>query len=389
MQSKAVYLVMLSEANVEVFTESPTGSFDLAGLYSGQGSMEKAREAVSSLTEAGIESELRYQDSYGSPVIHETDTFRPRVYRTARGDSGPPTREIAAFLFRYPTWRLAQQRGDFVDAGAAIQRSGKLKPFRHLLRYLAGDDLFLIFALYWLSEFDRDKIPWLAELLSAGAVTLGDEVAPGNPMATGLTGRQTGTRATKPGALNPYAELFDFARSGIHSGDAQDFRKELDLALREHLIARRRELILPVVGEGLGRATAEIRIRASEALAEGRNRALTEGLTGVDSRVRAWLESIEFSVQREPWNRVDPNALCVLACFPEDGRTTLAGYIRADVAACLSPLADEGISFRARLFRLDEKELSLAVGVGEDGEARGRTSEPGKGTTPEAMQRKD
>jgi hypothetical protein len=339
---EAVYLVELPDSRVDIFTQSHTGSLDFSESFSGAGASERARAAASSLAVISGWSELRYRDSYGSPPLYEAETFRPRVHRS--GGAGTPTREIAAFFLRYPAWRSACLQGNFIEAGAAVQRSKKLKPFRHILRHLVGSDLFLIFALYWLQEFDARKGFWLAQLLSGSAAAAGVE---------------------NPATENPYAQLFDFARPGIRSGDVQDFTKELDHALRDHLLRQGRELILPIVGENFSRTIAEIRARASQALDEGRRRALTEGLAGTEARVRAWLESIEFSIQRESWNRADQNALCILARFPEDGRSAHAGYIRADIAARLAPIADSGGVFRARMVGLGEGGVKLGVGIGK------------------------
>ncbi|TXT45911.1 MAG: hypothetical protein FD137_1337 [Spirochaetes bacterium] len=335
MSTEAVYLIQISKEMVEVFSQSMTGVLNFAGVSSATDPFPGAKEIASSLLgtpEPMEEVELMLQDSFGVPPLYEASQSRTRIWRY--GKPGPIPKETMGFLFRYPAWRQACRQGDFIAAGTAIQRSKKLKAFRPLLRYLAGEDAFLIFAVYWLSAFDADKLGYLAQLFSGNVTLLKD---------------------------NPYEELFDFARLCIQAMDLSEFRKEVLQKLEAYLCEKQGRLILPLVGENFGRASSELRARSSEALAEGRRRALVEGITGFEDRVRQWLEGVSFAVLPDPCNKADANAISVLARFPEDGRTYLAGYLRADVSALLAPLLRKGLTFKAILHWLDGKELQIAL----------------------------
>jgi len=332
MSAKAAYLIQFRKDYVELFSESPSGAFDFAELFSGGEAPAKAKAMAYELVGESGEAELNFRNCFGKPPLYEAELSRPTVRRV--GAPGAPEEEILAFLYRYPAFRQAELRGDFIEAGRAVGRSGKLKRFRPLLRYLAERDLFLIFATYWLCDLDSNKVAILAELFGGR-----------NPDTAG----------------DIWTELYDFARPGIESRDFPAFRAEVRAKLSEYLIGRGGTLVLSLVGEEFGGTAAEMRHRSREALAEGRRRALTEGLSGVEDRVRAWLESIRFTLQPEPWNKADCDAMSVLATFPEDGRTDLAGYLRRDIAAYLTPLAREVTIFEARLFRLDEDSLELSI----------------------------
>lgn len=332
MSTRAVYLVEFKKNYAELFSESQSGTLDFAGLFSGEDAVVKLRASANEYIEEAQEIELRFRNSFGPPPIYEANLSHPAVRRI--GPPGSPEENILAFLYRYPAFRAAQLRGDFIEAGTAIGRSGKLKRYRPLLRYLAEHDLFLIFALHWLWVFDANKEKRLAELFA------------------GKSG---------PAAGDVWDELYDFARPGIESRDIPAFHAEVKAKLSEHLIDRGRSLVLPIVGDTFGGAVAEMRRRSLAALGEGRRRALSEGLTGTETRVRAWLESIHFTLQPEPWNKADHDAMSVLATFLEDGRTDLAGYIRRDIAAYLTPFAREGTIFEAQLFCLDEESLELSI----------------------------
>lgn len=335
MNTVAIYLVQIDKNSVELFSESTTGVLNLAGTASGENALEGARKMASEFLdadEAVTEQELFFQDTFGNPPLYELNTFRPRVWR--RGPPGMEGKEISGFLYRYPGLCQAVKSGDFIAAGTAIQRSKKLKNFRPLVRYLAGEEVFLIFALYWLSAFDEYKQGHLATLLS---------------------GRQGLVKE------NPYGELFDFARPFIEATDLAEFKDELKRKLSAYLFEKHGTLVLPLVGENFGRATSEMRKRSAEALSEGRRRALVEGIEGFEARVRAWLESIEFAVRQDPFNKADANALSILARLPDDGRTYLAGYLRADLAAFLAPMLKKGSSLQAKLFWLDDTELKIVV----------------------------
>jgi hypothetical protein len=335
MGTDAVYLIQIFKETIEVFSESRTGVFDFAGVSSASDPFPGAREIAASFLDASEpleERELMFQDSFGTPPLYEACQCRTRVWRY--GIPGPIDKETMGFLYRYPAWRQAHRLGDFIAAGTAIQRSKKLKAFRPLLRYLAGEEVFLIFAVYWLSAFDADKLGYLAQLFS-GNVTLFKD--------------------------NPYEELFDFARPCIQAADISEFRKEVGQKLEAYLCEKHGQLILPLVGENFGRATSEMRARSTEALAEGRRRSLVEGITGFEERVREWLEGVSFAILPDPHNKADANAVSVLARFPEDGRTYLAGYLRADISAVLAPLLKKGLAFKAKLQWLDAKELRIAL----------------------------
>jgi hypothetical protein len=86
-------------------------------------------------------------------------------------------------------------------------------------------------------------------------------------------------------------------------------------------------------------------------------------LAGDEARVRAWLESIEFAIRQDPFNKADANAVSILARLPDNGRTYLAGYFRADIAAYLAQLLNKGNCAQAKLHFLDETELKLAFRV--------------------------
>jgi hypothetical protein len=337
MSTDAVYLVQIAENSFDLFSESTTGVLNLAGSASGENALAAAREIASEFLdtdEAITEQELFFQDSFGNPPLYELNTFRPRIWR--RGPAGAVGKEISGFLYRYPGLRQAMKCGDFITAGTAIQRSKKLKNFRSLLRYMAGEEVFLIFALYWLSAFDEFKQGHLAALLS---------------------GRQG------PAKENPYGELFDFARPSIEATDLAEFKDEIKRKLSAYLFEKHGTLVLPLVGENFGKATSEMRKRSSEALSEGRRRALVEGLEGFEARVRAWLERVEFAVRQDPFNKADSNALSILARLPDDGRTYLAGYLRADLAAFLTPMLKKGNSLQTKLYWLDDTEVRIAVRV--------------------------
>lgn len=346
MDAYSIYLVQLSETYVELFSESATGILDFAAIIEEDEAPTKARAAAVRLmdTSAIIEEktlwkELRFQDSWGQAPLYEAQRFRPRVQRL--GPTVYPGMETASFFLRYPTWRRAFREGNFIEAGEAIRLSKKLKSHRPLLRWAAGDEAFLIFALAWLQSFEPAKEEKLTALLA---------------------GKETRDN------VNPYAELFDFAKPTFESSEIAGFRKEIASKLRRHLLDKAGSIVLPVVGEGFGHAGREMRRRSGEALAEGRRRALTEGLAGAETRVRAWLESVELTVQPEPWNKADPRAVSVLARFPEDGRTELAGYLRRDVAAFVSPILEEGARLEAKLWRLGgsgEEEFSIAIQAGQ------------------------
>lgn len=335
MGTEAVYLIQISKETIEVFSESRTGVLNFAGVSSAADPFPGAKEIGSSFLgrpEPIEEVELILQDSFGAPPLYEASQSRTRIWRY--GSPGPVAKETMGFLFRYPAWRQAHRQGDFIAAGTAIQRSKKLKSFRPLLRYLAGEDAFLIFAVYWLSAFDADKLGYLAQLFSGNATLLKD---------------------------NPYEELFDFARPCIQATDLSEFRKEVGQKLEAYLCEKRGRLILPLVGENFGRASSEMRSRSSEALADGRRRALVEGIAGFEDRVRQWLEGVSFAIMQDPYNKADANAISVLARFPEDGRTYLAGYLRADVSVLLASLLRKGLFFKAKLQWLDAKELRIAL----------------------------
>lgn len=335
MSTVAVYLVQIDKNSVELFSESQTGVLNLAGAASSEHALAEAGKIASEFLGADgavTEQELFFQDSFGNAPLYELNTFRPRVWR--RGASGAAGKEISGFLYRYPGLRQAMRGGDFIAAGCAIQRSKKLKSFRPLLRYLAGEDVFLMFALYWLSAFDEYKQGHLAALLA---------------------GRQG------PARENPYGEIFDFARPSIEATDLAEFKDEIRRKLSAYLFERQGTLVLPLVGENFGRATGEMRKRSAEALCEGRRRALVEGLEGCEARVRSWLERVEFAVRQDPFNKADANALSILARLPDDGRTALAGYLRADLAAFLAPMLKKGSFLQAKLYWLDDTELKLAV----------------------------
>jgi len=330
--AKAVYLIQFGKGYVELFSESQSGVLDFAGAVSGDEGPVKAKAIAGDLVEEASETELNFQNCFGKPPVYEAEPLRPTVRRV--GIPGVPEEDILGFLYRYPAFHQAQLRGDFIEAGRAVGRSGKLKRHRPLLRYLAGRDLFLIFALYWLWEFDSNKVPRLAELFEG---------------------------KIPDGASDIWTELYDFARPSIESRDLPALHAEVKTKLSEYLIGRGGTLVLPLVGEEFGGAVAEMRHRSKEALAEGRRRALTEGIAGTEERVRAWLENIRFSLQPEPWNKADHDAMSVLAAFPEDGRADLAGYLRRDIAAYLTPLMREGAVLEARLFRLNEGALELSI----------------------------
>lgn len=332
MSAKAIYLIQFEKDYVELFSESQSGAFDFAGVVSGDGAAAKARARAKDFIEEAPETELYFQNHFGKPPVYEASASHPTVRRM--GLPGAPEESVLAFLYRYPAFRQAELRGDFIGAGTAVGRSGKLKSHRPLLRYLAERDLFLIFALYWLWAFDADKTARLVELFD-GKIT--------------------------DGAGDIWAELYDFAVPGIDARDLPAFRAEVKAKLSEYLFDRGERLVLPLVGDNFGGAVVEMRRRSVTALAEGRRRALVEGLSGTEDRVRAWLESIRFTLQPEPWNKADRDAMSVLATFPEDGRTDLAGYLRRDIAAYLTPLAREGRNFEARLFCLDEDSLELSI----------------------------
>jgi hypothetical protein len=338
MSAKAAYLVQFRKDYVELFSESSSGAFDFAELFSGGEALAKAKAMAHELVEGSGEVELNFRNCFGKLPLYEAELSHPTVRRL--GAPGAPEEEILAFLYRYPAFRQAQLRGDFIEAGRAMGRSGKLKRFRPLLRYLAERDLFLIFATYWLCDFDSNKVAILAELFG---------------------GRNPDT------ASDIWTELYDFARPGIESRDFPAFRAEVKAKLSEYLIDRGGTLVLPIVGEEFGGTVAEMRHRSREALAEGRRRTLVEGLSGTEDRVRAWLESIHFTLQPEPWNKADHSAMSVLATFPEDSRSDLAGYLRRDIAAYLTPLAQEGTIFEAQLFHLDEESLELSIRAAKRG----------------------
>lgn len=337
MSAEAVYLIEIKKDYAELFSESATGTLDFIALHSGEDAAAHLKAGLNVDFENPQETVLRYRNTFGLPPIYEAELMRPEVRRI--GEPGTPESHIAGFLYRYPAFRQAQLRGDFIEVATAIGHSDKLAFYRPLLRHLAERDLFLIFAVYWLSSFDAIKERRLAELFEGKDTNAENDI---------------------------WAELYDFAKSKIESIDIASFRAEIRTKLSEYLIDRGGSLILPVVGEPFGIASSEIRQRSLAALDEGHRRALIEGLTGTDMRVRAWLESIRFTIQPEPWNKADSDAMSVLATFPEDNRTELAGYIRRDIAAYLAPLARKGAAFEARLYRLDRESLEIQVSVGSE-----------------------
>jgi|GEM_PF-1709151 len=332
MKAKAVYLIQLKEDYVELFSESLAGTLDFADSVSGGEAVSKARVLAHELVDQTEEAEIVLRNRFGKLPLYEALRPHPRLWRL--GGHGAPEAETLAFLQRYPAFRQAQLGGDFIEAGVAVGRSTKLKRFRPLLRHLTGQDLFLVFALYWLMAFDSDKAARLAGLFEGASLDKAGDI---------------------------WAELYDFARPAIDSRDLPSFRVEIRAKLSEYLFDREGLLALPVVGDNFGGAVAEMRHRSAAALAKGRRRALVDGLSGTEDRVRAWLESIRLTLQPEPWNKADSDAMSVLATFPEDEGTDLAGYLRRDIAAHITPMAREGKVFEARLFRLDEDSLTLSL----------------------------
>lgn len=334
MRAKAIYLIQIQKDYVELFSESAAGVLDFTDSVSGDSALSKAQAMAHELIDQAEEAEIVFRNQFGKPPVYEAVRTHPRLWRL--GGFGAPETDNLAFLYRYPAFRQAQLGGDFIEAGVAVGRSAKLKRLRPLLRHLTGKDLFLVFALYWLWDFDANKEARLAELFGGASLEKAGDI---------------------------WAELYDFAKPAIDSRNLPSFRAEIKAKLSEYLIDRGGLLALPVVGENFGWAVDEMRQRSAAALAEGRQRALIDGLSGTEDRVRVWLESIRLTLQPEPWNKADPDAMSVFATFPEDDRTNLAGYLRRDIAAYLTPMAREGTIFETKLFHLDEDSLALSLRV--------------------------
>lgn len=78
--------------------------------------------------------------------------------------------------------------------------------------------------------------------------------------------------------------------------------------------------------------------------------------------------SIEIALQAEPYNHVDENAIAVMA---EEIDSKIAGnpglvkmcYIRATAAKVLKTAKSEKLSYKAKLFRIDSRDVVLKIEV--------------------------
>lgn len=339
MGAKAVYVVTFGDLAADSFEESGTGMLDLHGIRNGEAAGSSARRDAADRAGSTMEAELPFQDWHMTDPLYEAETARPRIWRI--GKPGASSGQLRGFLARYAVWRSAMLAGNYSMAAELILKSKKLRPYLPILSNVAGKSAILVLGLYWLAASHPQKEIRLAAHLAGEAE-----------------------------AEQPLAPLVEFARSSFKSRDLPSFRRELAAALEAELVGNHARLVLGLVAENFGgRVLNAIRDQVRAAREEGLRRSLVEGLSGTEERIRARLESHEFILAREPWNKGDPNAIQVLLRKPGDQHTWLAGYLRRGVAAELAPMADRGIAFSARLFMLSGGECDLRVEVVMPGSA--------------------
>ncbi len=336
MNAKVAYTIEFPE-KIELFAESKTGTFDFVEDMdrTQTGTPFPHNRIIDLIGEDVPAEELFFPDHGCFKIVYSTRIRQCRIFRYAPRGCAPLPASIAGFLLRYPAFARALRSGDFVEAGKIVELSRKLKAFRPLLRYIAGERAFFVFALYWLNEFADSKDADLEELLSGKA-----------PPHT------------------RFYEVFDFARPTIRAHSVESFYLELRKKLRELLVDRREPVVLPIVGTRFSPLIGKLSSLLENTEAEGLKRSLVEGLSAesVSARSNAYIENLHIHIIREPYNAYDPNALAVLVGFP-DGRINRAGYLKRETAAILAPFVDEGIRFRVSFSKIycNEADVELRI----------------------------
>jgi hypothetical protein len=338
MNPRNVYVVDFPQVS-EIFVESASGAFDFDRRYQGPAAASQALQRVRELVAEAPESvELYFSDDRPEAYLYEQPGLAiagVRVSRHAAPGAPPPSVDVLAFLKRYPSLALALAQGDYGEAGKALDRSNKLNKYQALVSWLVGKAGFLVFALYWMQEFDSRKEDILEKLLSKGKA---------------------------PESGDRYARVFDLLSDRIEADSLRSFRKECASKLRELLVDQHQPLVVSVVGSQFRSTLAELSGYIQEAQEESRRRALVEGLAGGPERIKVYLEALPLLVAPEPFNPADRNALAILL-RDESGSCKKLGYVKREVAEALRPLVDEGRRLEARLARLGENSMDIVLRV--------------------------